>query len=300
MKILKTATILIFIIMCFTYSLVEGGTFNSFSDCLVTSDIGIYSFDSESANIGKGSGVVSMAGHFNKDHDDTVCTGEYSNINEIRGLPVEEARKKIIGIEVEVTKHAGSDSDKWLLHEVEKSFRTYYGLPDESLVVRQINGNTVIAMAVAGWAYRWASGNKVIQISYHDSQMEKPEPLEVVSAYLAKHPSTLTPMTSAELRSDANKTKWIKDEMERRLWLCDKWFFQLQLQKAELNKVLQESVDHMKVFLDYREKYYGISAEEEKKLLWGYLRTNNGTGIKNKLAEYKNWWKKNKDKAISV
>lgn len=56
----------------------------------------------------------------------------------------------------------------------------------------------------------------------------------------------------------------------------------------------------MNVFLDYREKYYGISATDEKKLLWEYLRANDGTAIKNKLAEYKAWWSDNKDKAIDL
>ncbi|HDL15930.1 MAG TPA: hypothetical protein ENH28_07260 [Euryarchaeota archaeon] len=278
----------------------KASAFNTLSDCLIANDIGIYSFDTESANMGKGSGVVGLAGHFNRDHEDTVCTGEYSNITEIQGLPIEEARQKIIGIDVQVTQHSGSDSDRWLLHEVERDFRNYYGLPDDSFVARQINGNTIIGLSVAGWTYRWVSGNKVIQIQYHDSQMTKPEPLEVVRAYLAKHPSTLTAMTSADLRTEENKTKWIKDEMERRLWLCDRWFYQLQLKKVELRKTLREAVDHMKVFLDYREKYYGISAKSEKQVLWKYMIENNGTAIKNKLKEYKEWWSLNKGKAINL
>jgi hypothetical protein len=56
----------------------------------------------------------------------------------------------------------------------------------------------------------------------------------------------------------------------------------------------------MTVFLDYREKYYEVKAADEKNLLAGYLNTNNGTGIKVKLAEYKNWWAVNKSKAISL
>ncbi len=56
----------------------------------------------------------------------------------------------------------------------------------------------------------------------------------------------------------------------------------------------------MNVFLDYREKYYGIKAVDEKSLLAGYLTANNGTAIKAKLTEYKNWWVVNKEKAISL
>jgi len=92
----------------------------------------------------------------------------------------------------------------------------------------------------------------------------------------------------------------LKDEMERRLWLCDKWFYQLQLGKAEQKAVLQNTVDSMQVFLNYREKYYGIAAKDDKNLLSNYLMQNNGTGIKNKLKEYKGWWSVNKDKPINL
>ena len=88
--------------------------------------------------------------------------------------------------------------------------------------------------------------------------------------------------------------------MDRRLWLCDKWFYQLQLGKVQLAPVLQEAVKHMGVFLHHREKYYGIKAADEKNLLDNYLMQNNGTGIKAKLTEYKNWWAVNKDKAITL
>ncbi len=130
--------------------------------------------------------------------------------------------------------------------------------------------------------------------------MTKPEPLEIVTAYLAKHPSSLTAMTSSDLRTTENKTKWIKDEMDRRLWLCDKWFMQLQLEKVSQSDTLQAAVKSMNVFLDYREKYYGVAAATDKNLLSGYLIANNGTAVKAKLTEYKNWWVVNKEKAISL
>ena len=179
-------------------------------------------------------------------------------------------------------------------------FRNYYGIPDLSYTIQNIDGNYMYVFKSGGWNYRWLSGNKVIVIDCIDLMMEKPEPIEVVKAYLVKHPSTIPVMTLAELRSTDNKTKWVKDEMERRLWLCDKWFMALQLGKAEQKPVLQHTVDSMEVFLDYREKYYGIKASTEKQLLWKYLTSNNGTAIKNKLAEYKSWWEANKDKAINL
>ena len=238
---------------------------------------------------GLGSGIIAATGHFSKDHTDESYGGMYFN----------EANE--IGVNVEVTKHERTpDVVKWLLHEVERDFRTYYGLPGSSYVMRVIDGQTIMAVASGGREYRWLSGNKVIRIAYTDQMLEKPEPLEVVKAYLAKHPSTLAPITSADLRTPDNKTKWIKDEMDRRLWLCDKWFYQLQLGKVQLAPVLQEAVKHMGVFLHHREKYYGIKAADEKNLLDNYLMQNNGTGIKAKLTEYKNWWAVNKDKAITL
>ena len=158
-----------------------------------------------------------------------------------------------------------------------------------------------MAAGSGGWDYRWLSdNNKVIHIAYTDLQMTKPESIEVVKAYLIKHPSILTSMTSADLRTAQNETQWIKDEMERRLWLCDKWFYQLQLGKVQQSDAFQAAVKRMNIFLDYREKYHGIKAVDEKNLLASYLNTGNGTGIKTKLSEFKNWWAANTGNAITL
>jgi len=289
------------LILCGIYNSVEGKVFSTLSDCLVTSDIGKYSFDIGGANMGKGSGVVGLAGHFGIDHDDIVCTGEYSNIKEIEGLQIEEARQKIIGIEVQVTQHAGGESDRWLLHEVESGYRD----PDvlearltAGTVIRLIEGNRVFNWGAG--TYTWVSNNNiVVRIEYVDLTGRKPEPIEVVKAYLRKFPSTIT-MTDEEAKSREHNEKWIKDEMERRLWLCERWFYQLQLGKVELRKTLREVVDHLRVFLDYRQRYYGVKASTEKNLLWEYLRANDGTSIKKKLREYKDWWLENKEKGIGL
>jgi hypothetical protein len=257
------------------------------TDYLVNTDIGQY-LKSYLGECSRHSGVIVSAGHFEIDHTDYVCDIRYYN----------ETLDN--GVDVEVTQHAGSDSDKWLLHEVDRDFRNYYGIPGRSYGPRVINGQTMLEDLVGGGHYRWISGTKVISIEYHDAQMTKPEPIEVIQAYLSKHPSTLTGMTLTQLRSTKNKTTWIKDEMDRRLWLCDKWFMQLQLKKVEEKQVYQESVKSMNIFLDYREKYYGMKAADEKNLLVGYLNTNNGTGIKAKLDEYKKWWVVNKEKGISL
>ncbi|MDH4164630.1 MAG: hypothetical protein OEW15_18360 [Nitrospirota bacterium] len=257
------------------------------SDYLIVQDIGQYMFMGKGG--GHGSGVLAATGHFSKDHVDESYGGMYFN------EPAE------IGVNVEVTKHTDpADSIKWLLHEVDKGFRTSLGIPGESYGPRVIDGHTIMDFGAGGREYRWLSGNKVIRIEYTDLQMEKPEPIEVVKAYLAKHPSTLAPITLKQLRSTENITTWIKDEMDRRLWLCDKWFMQLQLRKIEDKEVYQQAVKSMNIFLDYREKYYRTEAVDEKNLIAVYLDTNNGTGIKTKLKEYKEWWAVNKEKSITL
>ena len=107
-------------------------------------------------------------------------------------------------------------------------------------------------------------------------------------------------MTLAQLRSAAGKTQWIKDEMDRRLWLCDKWFGQLSAGKTDQKTALDAIVKSMNVFLDYREKYYGIKAADEKNLIEGYLYSDNSTGITTKLTEYKTWWAAHKGDSISL
>lgn len=232
-------------------------------------------------------GILDAAGHFSE--NDVSYEVSYR-----------EPNGKWPFVKVEVTQHGGSDSDKWLLHELDAEFRNYYGIPGKSYFVRKIDGQTTVAFGSGGWDYRWLSGSKVIVVEYTDLEMRKPEPLEVVKAYLMKHPSTLPAITAAIQRGSESITIWIKDEIDRRLWLCDKWFLQLQLGKTEQNETLRTVVKNMFVFLDYREKYYGIKARDEKILLDSYLTNNDGTSIKNKLTEYKTWWRVNKGKSINL
>ncbi len=237
-------------------------------------------------------GVLAGADHFTLDHADMTYRTEY------------QSDELDIGMTVEVTQHAGSDSDKWLLHEVEDSYRDGDDadgrlglLSGVGVKIREIGGNKFIYWGLGGGNYTWISGKKVVEIKYADLQRTKPEPLEVVQAYLQKHPSTIP---STLVLDKAHDSQWIKNEMDRRLWLCDKWFYQLQLAKVQQSEVFQQAVKSMTIFLDYREKYYGEKAAKEKNLLAGYLNTNNGTGIKAKLKEYKDWWAANKEKGINL
>ncbi len=149
-------------------------------------------------------------------------------------------------------------------------------------------------------SYAWISNNYiVVKISCSSCPNTKPEPLEIIQAYLQKYPSNIT-VTDTDFKSHVHSEQWIKNEMDRRLWLCDKWFLQLTLGKAQQVQVYQESVKSMNIFLDYREKYYGTKIADEKNLLAIYLSSNNGTSITAKLKEYKDWWGIHKTDAISL
>ena len=282
MKIIRTISIFILAI-----ALPEVGLTTNVADYLIIQDIGQYKYMGKGG--GLGSGIISATGHFSLDHTDESNGSMYFN----------EASE--IGVNVEVTKHADSDSDKWLLHEMEDSYRSddvsKLGLLTQGTIIKMINNNRYYSIRLGGGSYMWLSNNIVVRITYRSLEGGKPEPIEVIRAYLAKLPSTISATIVLDKTHDV---QWIKDEMDRRLWLCDKWFMQLQLKKTDEKQVYQESVKSMNIFLDYREKYYGLKAADEKNLLTGYLNTNNGTGIKAKLKEYKDWWVVNKDKAISL
>ena len=82
-KIKYLATILLLISISFSYAVAQG--FSNLSDCLVTTDIGKFTYKVRNARLGNSSGVVGDADHFDLDHTDSICNGSYSNISEIRG-----------------------------------------------------------------------------------------------------------------------------------------------------------------------------------------------------------------------
>ena len=300
MKLIKFAAIaLLMAFISLSYSTAQG--FTNLSECLVTNDIGKFTYRLRNARLGNACGVVGGADHFKVDHVDSICNGRYSNLSEIRGLPLEEAEEKSLSVKVEVTQHTGGDSDRWLLHELDAEFRTYYGIPGLSFTIKSIDGNSVYVFAAGGRDYRWISGNKVIRIDYTALQMStKPEPLEIVKAYLAKHPSSMQPTTLLEFRGNANVTKWIKDEIDRRLWLCDKWNAQFQAGGVTQADLIYNLARSMGVFINYRQKYFGVAAEADLKLLSGYQQNKDIASIQTKLSEYKGWWSTNKARSISL
>ena len=260
------------------------------TDYLILQTIGQY-HSSGKGRCGNGSEIIGGADHFDEDHNVTTCrTGYYF-------------MQQDLAVSIKVEQHTGGDSDRWLLHEVEDAYRDgddnngRLGLLIQATRIREINGNKIIGRR--GNGYRWVSNNVVIDVSYTDLQGNKPEPLEVVQAYLVKYPSSLT-ITDIVFKSSEYNTKWIKDEMERRLWLCDKWNAQFQsggVTQADLIKAL---VNNIQEFLNYRQKYYSVAAAADLKLLFGYQQNNDIASIQTKLSEYKIWWNANKGKSIRI
>ena len=210
-------TTIIFILLLLYPVIVFSQTINNY---LILNDIGEYKYrPKRTIEIYGNSGILISTGHFPLDHDDITYETRYVH-------PI-----TISGVSVQVTQHAGSDSDRWLLHEVEDGYRDTNTLSAglaKSSRLREINGNRIFFYGGGVVAYSWLSNNIVVNIQYTNLSGPKPEPLEVVKAYLAKFPSTVPAMTIDQ----AHNEQWIKDEMERRLWLCDKWFMALQLGKA--------------------------------------------------------------------
>lgn len=97
-------------------------------------------------------GILDAAGHFSE--GDISYEASYTEIG-----------GRWPFVKVEVTQHAGSDSDKWLLHEVEDEYRyndtlnATYIAPN---VIREINENKIFYT----WGYySWISNNVVIEIT---------------------------------------------------------------------------------------------------------------------------------------
>jgi hypothetical protein len=240
------------------------------------------------------SGALIGSGHFNLDHDDITYETVY-----IMPSP-------ILGVEVSVTQHSGSDSDRWLLHEIEDSYRDSDNennrlglLSSVGVKIREFGGMKFIYWGLGGGTYRWLCGQIVVEIKYKDFKRTKIEPIEIVQAYLNKYPSKII-LIDLDLKSDSHNIQWIKDEMERRLWLCDKWNAQFQAGKVIQSKLLEELVDHMCVFLNYRQRYYNLPATADIETLSGYLENNDAASIQAKLSSYKAWWLANRAAEINL
>lgn len=168
------------------------------SDYLILSDIGKYAVSKPQViftgkppvggpTMNNDTGVLSGADHF-PDHADKTYRLRYMGENENTSP------------KVQITQHTGGDSDKWLLHELEDGYRLGKEMKAKYIVlnpIRIINDNKI-------WfqkgVYSWLSNNVVVHIKFTDPLGTKPEPIEVVQAYLKKFPSTMKLTNEEALR----------------------------------------------------------------------------------------------------
>ncbi len=279
---------ILFLVVIVATSLIAG----ELNDYLILSNIGDYVFMDRIAHEYSGnSGVLIGAGHFDLDHTDMSHETRYVH-------PV-----TILGVQVQITQHADSPSDQWLLHEVERGFRerdTLEGTVQDQAMVREIDGNKVFFYGGGIVGYRWLSSNVVVSISYNNMSGPKPEPLEVVQAYLAKHPSTIT-LTDAEVKSTEHTKQWLRDEMERRLWLCEKWLPYAKDGEGDLKSEFRNIYDNLDTFIKYRGKYMGEVAENDEKLaIINAFTSLDPNNVEQKVQEYREWWNEHKDDDITL
>jgi hypothetical protein len=258
------------------------------SEYLIVNDIGGFRA-SKNPSEGQGPGILIATGHFYQDHQDITYETGYFNMT------------TRVGPDVQVTRHAGVDSDQWLLHEVESSFRSSkearLGMVSENARIRELFDNRIFFYGGGIVTYNWISNNSTVLIEYSNFSGPKPEPLEVVRAYLEKYPSTLP---EGFVFNAARDEQWIKDEMSRRLWLCDKWFAWQAGGNVEMSEALDEVMDHLEEFLDYRQRYFGMNANQEKMDLIAANRSNDEVAMKAKVAQYKQWWNSHKGDPIPL
>jgi hypothetical protein len=186
----------------------------------------------------------------------------------------------------------------WLLHNIQYDYRAHgperLGLLIPGAQLRLIDGNKIISSK--GNRYSWISKNVVVGISSADLDDDKPEPLEVIRAYLGKFPSTIPDSLAFNLYYDE---KWIKDEMEKRLLISSYLFHMIDtVMWSKEKKVLSQIVDNANIFLDYRAKYYNEQSKDEKQLLQQYLNVSNRKEIENKVRAFNQWWREYKGRRI--
>lgn len=209
------------------------------------------------------------------------------------------------GPDVEISVY---DSTQWLAHEIEQSFRDNetgtLGLLTDGTVLRKFDANRVYMIAIGGESFKWLSGNILVKISHVDLQAEKPEPLEVVKAYLQKYPSTIS-MTDAQLKNQDHTKQWIKEEFDRLLWASDRWVTLIQETDPKRKEKLTEAAENLTEFARYRRVYFkplfsDPMAEDIQLLEAAHMRPDQEEFIRAKLTEYKEWWASHKSESISL
>jgi len=274
------------------------------SEYLILEEIGGYSVRTKRKNvltlqvetlpgyiIRKSPGILLKTDHFQLDHDDKTYEAYYEDSN--------------IGsyARVQVTLHAGSNSDQWLLHEVESNFRKgKYGGMLTLDQLKTMDGQTIFYSKSKDRekTYCWLSNHMVVHMKFSVlskyEQEEEREHVELLKAYLRKFPSTVP---SIKLGQKYDKD-WVKNEMDRRLWLCNSWMAWMHGGGEDFDWKFKNVIYQLYGFLDYRDFYYKNGVErylkknfgvDEKKVLWGYYRQKDEAAMKNQLEEYRRWWR---------
>ena len=267
------------------------------SDFLILEDIGEYKLSFETMDLillrtkkGPGYVVKSSSGyllpsHCIIDHQDITFTATYFNPKDHR-----------LWVKVDVTKHQGGDSDRWLANELESAFWGAQGIS-----LRNIDGNHIFIKEETEYSttseknvtvltlykkieYGWLSGNIVVRFQYHQYEKEYGPP-QLLSKYLKKHPSTIS-LTVEDASSKYHERQYLHDKMKRQLWLGNKWRSQAENGVIEADEGMALMVKQMFLFLNTREKVLGIKAEKEKMKLWKLLESKDKDSITNILSAY--------------
>ncbi|MDH4163982.1 MAG: hypothetical protein OEW15_15030 [Nitrospirota bacterium] len=263
------------------------GTTQDATDLLILQDIGTYTLSTPKKLI---PGFPPVGGPLAQNNSGALAEVDHFPFHgDVTAKVFYHGGKGTASPTVTVTRHAGDEADQWLSHEVDAAFRNY-GQPARTYILDTIEGNAVITRFIGGAEYRWLSGNTVVHIEYHDSTLGKTKPLEVIKAYLAKYPSTLRTTSYKDLVSKENKTAWIREEMERRLWLCDAWLKAIGAGTVRIGPGLSNIADSLKSFNKYRKKYYGLKSLPDERTIDGYAENLQGSEIKALVQESRTWW----------
>ncbi len=202
------------------------------------------------------------------------------------------------------------DSPQWMLRDLESDLKEYQDgvatVTDTSAITKIIDNNPVIKMRAGGGVYRWISGNKAIFIEYHDLQLEYPIPMEVISAYLAKYPSTLP--ATYQIRHPDREKQFIREEFERLITVAGRWVDLIQADDPEKREKLKSAATNLMNFAKYRKVYFssmlgsllGGSMDEDINLLQtAHMGPDLETIVRTKLTEYQEWWASHENDSIS-
>lgn len=201
------------------------------------------------------------------------------------------------------------DSTQWMLHELERDIKNrkegVATTTNIAAATEPVDNYPVIVFEVSGGSYRWISGNKAIILNYRDANFQYPIPMEVISAYLKKYPSTLP--ATYQIRHPDREKEFIREEFDYHLWVADRCVSLIQEADPKRNEKLKDAAKHLEEFAKYRKTYFsnllsflGNNMDADIELLQhARMRADLETIVRTKLAEYKEWWAEHKTDEIT-